>query len=148
MGGGLFLSLHYDLRFQPDQRGWGAHAGIGYVFGGYRDFYYAENDMIVTRRRHYPTKLTIPFGFNYLLGKENSPHRLELGMGATYMNGDSRMFDEKKYTTNTWLLVGTVGYRRVYLNGPLMWKVAFTPVMSLHSEYPLPWAEGSIGIRF
>jgi hypothetical protein len=63
------------------------------------------------------------------------------------MNGDSRTFDQK-YTDDTWLLVGTIGYRRFYRNNRLTWKVAFTPVISLSADYPLPWAEGAVGIRF
>ncbi|GAA0528394.1 hypothetical protein [Chitinophaga japonensis] len=148
MGGGVFLSLHYELRLQPDQLGWGARIGIGYA-PGYEETKHIRGDsgVWITSNQHYPSKLTIPFNVNYLLGKAGSPHRLELGLGLTYMDGDAKLFDQVT-TRHTWLVMGTVGYRRFYFHNRLMWKIAFTPVISLDADYPLPYAEGGIGLRF
>ncbi|WP_298736574.1 hypothetical protein [uncultured Chitinophaga sp.] len=151
MGSGILLSAHYDLRFQPNQLGWGIHAGIGYAptLDDYRVFSYANPDGSYSyEQRYVPAKLTVPFGVSYLMGQAKKPHRLELGIGATYMNGDAELFDTVT-STDTWLLVATIGYRRYYFGNRLMWKVAFTPVVSLSWKgIPVPYAEGGIGIRF
>jgi opacity protein-like surface antigen len=151
MGSGIMLSAHYDIRFQPNQLGWGIHAGVGYAptLDDYTIYSYvdAEGNYQYTQRRN-PAKLTIPFGLSYLMGKADRPHRLELGIGATYMNGDAELFDDVT-SVNTWLLVATIGYRRYYFGNRLMWKIAFTPVVSLEGKgIPVPYAEGGIGVRF
>lgn len=151
MGSGILLSAHYDIRFRPNQLGWGIHAGVGYApsLDDYDIYSYidAEGNYRYEERRP-PAKLTIPFGVSYLMGKADKPHRLELGMGATYMNGDAELFDDVT-TVDTWLLVATIGYRRYYFGNRLMWKIAFTPAVSLSGRgIPVPYAEGGIGIRF
>jgi len=137
MGPGNFYSLHYDVRFQPNYLGVGARVGVGSTLG-YTDSHY----------RH-PAHLTIPFGLNYLFGKANRGGRLEVGVGFTYVDGDALWFDNR--TTNYyWLACPSVAYRHYYFNNHLMWKVGFTPIVSLteYGGYPVPWAEGSIGIAF
>lgn len=151
MGSGILLSAHYDFRFKPNQLGWGVHAGIGYAAGIEETTTYYYTDSLggyQYEERRNPPKLTIPFGVSYLMGKADKPHRLEFGFGATYMNGDAEIFDDKT-TPDAWLLVATIGYRRYYFGNRMMWKIAFTPVISLAGAgYPLPYAEGGIGIRF
>lgn len=151
MGSGVFLSANYDIRFSPNQLGWGIYAGIGYTpgfdnTGSYRDY----RDSLLewkTRSYDYPDKLTVPFGVSYLMGNAYSPHRVEFGLGFTYMNGDSELFDQKT-TSCTWLLIPKVAYRRYYFDKRLMWRVGLTPIVSLSgSEFPFPWLEGGIGIR-
>lgn len=151
MGSGILFSAHYDFRFKANQLGWGIHAGVGYAptLDDYDIYAYtdAEGNYRYEEHRN-PSKLTIPFGVSYLIGKADKPHRLELGMGATYMNGDAELFDDVT-STDTWLLVATIGYRRYYFGNRLMWRVAFTPVVSLSGRgIPVPYAEGGIGIRF
>ena len=151
MGSGILLSAHYDVRFQPNQLGWGIHAGVGYAptLDDYDVYTYLDAEgNYRSEQRNIPPKLTIPFGLSYLMGKADKPHRLELGMGATYMNGDAELFDDVT-SADTWLLVATIGYRRYYFGNRLMWKIAFTPVVSLSGRgIPVPYAEGGIGIRF
>lgn len=149
-GDGLFISANYEIHFKPGQRGWGIHAGIGYT-PGYGKVEYFRDSLGTKHAKDgkYADKLTIPFGVNYLIGKKTRPHRLELGVGFTYMNGDSELFDQET-TRFTWLLVSKVAYRRFYFNNRLVWRVAFTPVISLNGKegFACPWLEGSIGIRF
>jgi hypothetical protein len=150
LGNGLFISANYDIRFGSDELGWGVHAGIGYT-PGYDKLEHYRDSLVMkyTKEGKYADKLTIPVGVSYVLGKKNRPHRVEFGLGITYMNGDSELFDQET-TRFTWLLVSKAGYRRYYFNSHFMWKVSLNPLISLNGagSVPLPWLEGGIGLQF
>jgi len=147
LGPGCFNSLNYELRFHPDRLGLGVRVGIGNTIS------YWEDDMPDSTGKvnssHNTTKLTVPLGINYLFGRAARPHRLELGLGITYVHGDAVIFDEHT-TRYAWLLNLTVAYRRYSFKNRLNWKLGITPMMSTtrYGGYPLPWAEGSIGFNF
>jgi hypothetical protein len=146
-GGGLLFSANYEFRFRADQLGWGIHAGIG-GGPGYkvaRLYYTDDAGTLKEEGSTSPLALTIPFGVNYLIGRKG--HRVEFGVGATYMNADAAIFDEET-TKHTWMLTATVAYRYYFRNG-LMLRAGITPVLSVSgSGSPIPWPDGGIGIRF
>ena len=148
LGPGCFNSLNYELRFQPDRLGLGARIGIGNTIAYWDDDLPEEPGDKVTSTYH-STRLTVPLGVNYLFGRAARPHRLELGLGVTYVHGDAVIFDEHT-TRYAWLLNMTVGYRCYSFKNRLMWKLAITPIMSTtrYGGYPVPWAEASIGFNF
>jgi hypothetical protein len=83
MGGGLFLSLNYEYRFQPDQLGWGAHAGIGYVFGYTETRTWEWSDG--NRREdvyRYAAKLTVPSASTIYSGKKTASTGWKQGLEA------------------------------------------------------------------
>ncbi|HEU4553105.1 MAG TPA: hypothetical protein VFS25_09730 [Chitinophaga sp.] len=147
MGPGNFYSLHYDVRFQPNYLGVGVRIGVGSTLG-YTESHYSGDESRNINNRH-PAHLTIPFGLNYLFGKADRGGRLEVGVGFTYVDGDALWFDSRT-TSSAWLACPSVAYRHYYFNNHLMWKVGFTPIVSLteYGGYPVPWAEGSIGLAF
>lgn len=148
---GPSLSVNYDIRFGPNQLGWGIHAGIGYTLGTTDSYYVRSKDSLrkdYTREISYPNKVIVPVGVSYVMGKPRRPHRLEFGLGVTYMSNDAELFDQET-TRYTWLLVSKVAYRRYYFNKRFTWSVAFTPLISLNGDgaQPLPWFECGVGIR-
>lgn len=147
LGGGLLFSANYEFRFRTDQLGWGIHAGIG-AGPGYRmaRLYYTDSaGTLKEEGTRNPLELTIPFGVNYLIGRKG--HRVEFGVGATYMNGDAAVFDEKT-TKHTWMITTTIAYRYYFRNG-LMLRAGITPILSVSgSGAPVPWPDAGIGMRF
>lgn len=156
MFAGQVVSLNYEYRFRPLQRKFGVYAGIGFAsthiekkedtipHGLYGGDWFGDWGNIGKFQK---LRLAIPFGFNYMIGKKTTPNRFELGLGFTYVDGDVMLFDDV-ITNNTWLLNGTVAFRKYYFHQRVMWRVSFTPVISLTGgTAPIPWGECSIGVR-
>lgn len=156
---GQVLSLNYEYRFQPHQRGLGVYGGIGisamhvpwYPEGRYdtHSLYGPEwleewGDLF----KFEAVKFAVPFGANYLFGAPGKTTRFELGLGVTYVEADVLLFDDT-IIPYTWLLNATAGIRHYHFNNRFMWKFSFSPVMSLtRGTAPVPWLEGGVGLRF
>jgi hypothetical protein len=156
MFAGQVVSLNYEYHFRPLQRKFGVYAGVGFAstyvkkeekrsasvfYGG--DWFGDWDDI----GKFQALRLAIPFGFNYMIGKKTTPNRFELGLGFTYVDGDVMLFDDV-ISNNTWLMNGTVAFRKYYFHHRVMWRVSFTPVVSLTGgTRVIPWGECSIGVR-
>ncbi len=151
LGPGTAGSLNYELRFRSENHlGWGIRVGIGYAIPYQETVERRDtggNYKSTTSR--WPGKITIPFGFNCLIGKRSTSHRFEMGFGLTYVNGDAVLFDNVT-TTHTWLLFATLYYRGYFNQGRFWWKAGAAPVLSLSDTdpMPVPWPEGAIGFTF
>ena len=75
LGQGLILSINYDTRFKPSNKGFGLRAGIGFILG-----------------------VNVPVSVNYLIGNNNRRSFLELGVGGTiyFTNNTYHFFDKDK----------------------------------------------------
>lgn len=156
---GQVVSVNYEFRLQPHQRGLGVYGGLGiapmhvrwWPGGGYdtHDIYGPEwleefGDLF----KFESIKFAAPLGVNYLFGAAEKTTRFELGLGVTYVEADVLLFDDM-IIPYTWLLNATAGFRHYYFDNRLMWRIAFVPVMSLtRGTAPVPWFEGSVGLRF
>lgn len=145
---GRVMSVKYEFHLKQHQRGLGAFAGIGVAPTYVEPEKHAILDEMMAIQR---LRLAVPFGINYLVGKPNKGHRLEFGVGFTYVDGDVPFFDDE-ITPCTWLMTGTLAYRYYALRNRFMTKIAFTPMMSLTGSPSsngsvIPWFEAGVGIR-
>jgi hypothetical protein len=80
-GPGIAFSANFDTRFKASRIGLGGRIGVGFV-SAYDDYYdpvtmtYFGGDQ--------QSAITFPVQVNYIFGKPNSAHTLEVGGGATY----------------------------------------------------------------
>lgn len=127
LGQGLLATANYDTRFSNKRGGIGGRVGIGYI---------ATDGTSVT---------TIPFGLNYLLGKEAS--FFEIGLGATYLgvNGTDVFFDNS--TANTFIGTMSFSYRLQPVDSGFAFRAGITPIFN--SNFFLPYYVGaSLGYTF
>jgi len=112
LGNAGAYSINYETRFSNQNRGLGGR--IGLAFGK------TDGD----------TRLAIPLMLNYLLGKPEGRHFLEIGAGATYIslegatfsvNDEEIIFNDKIYGTLS------IMYHNHPPFGGFMWKIGFTP---------------------
>ena len=91
----------------------------------------------------------IPISSMVILGK--STHRVEAGGGITYYNWTLRDALKLDGFSRRSDLLGhlIIGYRFQKLEGGLMFRVAYTPIIINYSNKPFEhWAGGSIGYTF
>ena len=129
LGGGLFYSLNYDVRFKPQPGGLGARVG----FTG------TENILVA------------PFHFNYISGQK---HGIELGIGFTLLlnlDGDATDQSNRELWPNA-----AVMYRYQGNNG-LNLRVGLSPFLPpINNNSYLDgnrlrfafWPAASVGYRF
>lgn len=132
LGPSATFGINYDARFDKTNNGLGWRAGLGlFKIDG--------------------TILTVPVGLNYLIGKRGS--YLELGVGATYLyattnvfflensvheeliNSDGKvgfMVSEVKPISTVFGNI-TFGYRFQPLQGGFLFRLGFSPVLSMHN---------------
>ncbi|MHA7128474.1 hypothetical protein [Algoriphagus namhaensis] len=120
-GNGLFYSVNYDQRFDRRLDGLGYKVGISYL---------AVDGVAVA---------TVPFGLNYLLGKDGK--YFEMGLGGTYLAGVDRTntfasSDERNFGDG---MIGTMtfGYRREPTDGGFLFRASMTPVFGSGTFWPL-----------
>jgi hypothetical protein len=85
LGPGLFLSINYDTRFKPENKGLGLRAGLGIGLLG----------------------LTIPLSINYLFGNNNKRSFLDIGAGLTLFipaASDWNQFQQTTLLPNTYIM--------------------------------------------
>jgi len=135
-----------DRRFSPGRLGWGGRIGLGFV-SAYDDYYDPVN--MVWYGGDQKSAITTPVQVNYIFGKDNSVHTLEVGAGFTYvsqkltiMNFDFYDEDRRSQFFGTFSFM----YRRQQLNGGFSWRAGFTPLVA--KSYIQPFAAVSIGYNF
>ena len=124
------IGLQYDQRLVAKKGGWGSRSdGLGF-YGGVAAY---DNDGL---------RLMIPFGANYLLGKQS--HHLEVGAGATYLspptNGNSKFIGSM-----------ALGYRFQPAKGGSNARIGIGPSLDFdNDELPFVWKQFYIsgGIAF
>jgi len=147
-GPGIAFSANLDKRFKPGRLGWGGRVGVGFV-SAFDDTY----DPITGYYQYGDEKsaITFPVQLNYIFGKENSNHTLEVGGGLTYvskklsiMNFDNYPMERDRRSR----LFGTFSfmYRRQPVNGGFSWRAGFTPLVA--KDYIQAFGAVSVGYNF
>ena len=142
-GPGIAFSANIDRRFKPGRIGWGGRIGLGFV-SAYDDYYdpvtgyYYGGDQ--------KSAITFPAQVNYIFGKENSAHTLEVGAGFTYVSKKltiMNFYDDKRSN-----FFGTFSfmYRRQPVNGGFSWRAGFTPIFA--KSFIQPFGAVSVGYNF
>jgi hypothetical protein len=135
-GPGVITSFNFDSRFKTGER-----LGLGYRLGVGFGIYTFDTDP--TGEWPYGNEKTrtfysIPFGLNYVLGKNYSAHSFEIGAGATFLTRKVSLYyyDVKKPGHFTGYL--SFMYRRVPLDGGFTFRVGFTPIIGTSGDlYPM-----------
>ena len=145
-GPGIAFSANLDRRFKPGRLGFGGRAGVGFV-SAYDDYYDPTTGMYYGGKEE--SAITFPVQLNYIFGKENSPHALEVGAGLTYvskklniMNFDSYNDDRRTQLFGTFSFM----YRRQPVNGGFSWRIGFTPLIA--KSYIQAFGAVSVGYNF
>lgn len=134
-GTGFTYTLNYESRFGKTHRGLGARIGLGI----------SSTEL---------SCITVPVTVNYLLGKSQGKHFLELGVGYTYL--DLREMDSFKVNDESVFFEGTsfghfvVGYTRHPPLGGFLFKFGITPLIGDFSDgrAVLGWFGLSFGYAF
>ena len=95
--------------------------------------------------------ITFPVQLNYIFGKENSAHTLEVGGGLTYvskklsiMNFDN--YPMEKDRRSQFFGAFSFMYRRQPINGGFSWRAGFTPLIA--KGYVQAFGAVSVGYNF
>jgi len=137
-GPGVLMSVHFDSRFDSESRlGFGYRLGVGHGVRQER-----TDGGWYWRTRTYAT---IPIGLNYVFGRPDSPHALEVGVGTTILTHSVSLF--------TWgyerpgHFIGTVSfmYRRMPVDGGFSWRIGITPMIGTSGDV-VPM--GGVGFGF
>jgi hypothetical protein len=132
LGNGLGFSANFDARFAKKENGLGFRAGIGIVPGTGKDEVLSFSSI-----------LTIPAGLNYLAGK--GPHYFEGGLGATYISGSVKIFDEEG-KGNGLIFVPSAGYRYAAKGKGFQARIIISPLIG--GGTAIFWGGISIGFTF
>jgi hypothetical protein len=146
-GPGILFSANIDRRFTKSALGFGGRIGLGFIttevvtstttspYGGYYNNY--DTRSIVT----------IPLQVNYIFGKPNSVHSMEVGAGVTFTGKRIDIFDNN-YRGNSpgASAFGTASfmYRKIPKDGGFTWRIGFTPIIG--GGYIQP--SGGVGIGY
>lgn len=129
-GPGLLFSANYDTRFSQRRDGFGGRLGVGFV----------ETSGV--------SLVTVPFQFNYLLGKDSK--YFEVGLGATYASfntaSDFLGFDTTPSSHNSFFGTMTFGYRYQPIDGGFNFRASFNPIF--YSSNFAPFFGVSFGYTF
>ena len=145
MGGpGILFSANFDTRFNPEKHiGFGMRVGIGFTIkdeGSYDPNGNYQDGIL--------TVPTLPIGFNYLFGKETSPHTFEVGAGTTFLFQKVQMLNyESHQKEGNFMGFFSFMYRRQPINGGFTWRIGFTPLINTAGDI-VPFAAGGIGYSF
>lgn len=142
-GPAILFSANLDKRFTKSKLGLGARAGIGFVSGygivarDYNNNFDGRNESV----------LTVPLQLNYIFGKPNSVHSLEVGAGVTVASKKLNIFEDFDFEQGS-NVFGTASfmYRRLPKDGGFSWRLGFTPILT--KGYLQPFVGGSIGFNF
>jgi len=132
LGGPSVAGLNFDTRFSKKENGFGGRLGIG----GFS----IDGSGI----------LFIPAGINYLVGKPETKHFLELGINLTYVsatdNGDEA--DTDNNLADTWGCL-TMGYRYQPKGPGVTFRASVNPIFAFKNEVFFPFYGGvSVGYKF
>lgn len=138
-GPGILFSANIDRRFTNSNLGFGGRAGIGFVSGYFDDFNSPFDD--------FPRSvITVPLQLNYLLGKANSVHTFEVGLGVTFLGRKIDIFDYNDDQQTQIFGTASFMYRRQPKNGGFSWRGGLTPLIA--RGYIQPFAGFSVGYTF
>lgn len=146
-GPGILFSANLDKRFKKSMHGWGGRAGLGFVTTD--DYVYVNQPggggYYTSGRRM--SVVTFPVQVNYIFGKSNSPHTLEVGGGVTIAGRKIDVFNNF-YDQGTSSVFGTASfmYRRQPMDGGFSWRIGFTPIIG--NGFIQPSAGVSVGYNF
>ncbi len=144
-GPGVIFSVNMDCRFTKSNTGFGGRAGIGFLsreeiispggFGNYRQ----------------RSIITIPLQLNYVFGKPNSSHLIEVGAGATFFGKKISIYDYFHGNNSTdpesnVVATASFMYRKIAKNGGFFWHGGFTPYFT--NGYIQPMLGIGIGYGF
>ncbi len=119
-GAGFSPTFNYETRFLQKNRGLGARIGFG--FGSLQD----------------ASKVSIPIQITYLLGKKDSKHHIEIGVGYSYFDkldvDDFRLNDEVVRFEGTSFGTFSLMYHRHPPLGGFLWKIGYTPFVGNFSD--------------
>ncbi len=148
-GPGVIFSVNLDSRFTKSNTGFGGRVGLGFLTreetitssGGYNTY----------RQR---SILTIPLQLNYVFGKPNSSHLIEVGGGATFFGKKLSLYDFFQGDFNNTvnepesIVAATASfmYRKIAKNGGFFWHGGFTPFFM--NGYIQPMVAVGIGYGF
>lgn len=125
-GNALLYSINYDKLISDDfglRAGFMAFAAVG------------SSSAVVA--------VGVPVLANYFVGEGN--HRLELGLGFTYMAGSVGVADVAAEGSGI-MPTGSIAYRYQPVDGGFFFKVGFSPIKT---EYEfLPWGGLGLGYTF
>lgn len=135
-GPGILFSANIDTRFKNSRLGLGARLGMGFITESEYDFVTGNS-----RRR---SVLTVPFQFNYIFGKPNSPHAFEAGAGVTWASKKIDPFNDFISENDEASLFASFSfmYRRQPVNGGFNWRIGFTPMV--YNGFVQP--SGAVGV--
>jgi len=142
-GPGIAFSANIDRRFKPGRIGWGGRIGVGFVsaYDEYYDpvtgYYYGGDQK---------SAITFPVQVNYIFGKENSAHTLEVGTGFTYVSKKLSIMDFYDDKRSNFFGTFSFMYRRQPLNGGFSWRAGFTPIFA--NSFIQPFGAVSVGYNF
>jgi hypothetical protein len=146
-GPGILFSANIDRRFTKSALGFGGRIGLGFIttdvvtsnttspYGGFYSNY--ETRSIVT----------IPLQLNYVFGKPNSVHSMEVGAGVTFTGKKIDIFDNNYRRSSPGASAfGTASfmYRKIPKDGGFTWRIGFTPIIG--GGYIQP--SGGVGIGY
>ena len=149
-GNGGFTSLNYERQLS-NQPKFSIRFGLGVSFWEpvEKEEVSSEGSDCICPDLNFPDgDISIPFSLQYLIPLWKTNY-LESGLGYTYQFGST-----KRNESNTNVFYGSVGFRRHFgRKKGWMWKVNFTPVLSIsnaeNSNRGLsPWGGISLGKRF
>jgi len=142
-GPGVVFSANIDRRFGSGHLGLGGRIGVGFV-SAWDDYYDPVTGTYYSNGQQ--SAITFPVQLNYIFGKENSNHTLEVGAGLTYVTKKLEFlnfWDDKRTQ-----LLGTFCfmYRRQPIGGGFSWRAGFTPLVG--KSYIQAFGAASVGYNF
>ncbi len=142
-GPGIAFSANFDKRFKPGRLGLGGRIGLGFV-SGYDDYYNPTTGYYMGGDQK--SAITFPAQLNYIFGKGNSPHTLEVGAGFTYVSKKMDIMNFYDELNSNFFGTFSFMYRRQPINGGFSWRAGFTPIVA--KSYIQPFAALSVGYNF
>lgn len=148
-GPGIAFSANYDTRFKAGRLGWGGRIGVGFV-SAYDEHY--DPITMIWYGGDQKSAITLPAQVNYIFGKPNSAHALEVGGGFTYVSKKLNIMNFSDYYSSNSdrrsQFFGTFSfmYRRQPVNGGFSWRAGFTPLIA--KDYIQPFGAVSVGYNF
>lgn len=134
LGNGVAYSANYETRFLNQNRGIGGRIGIAYT------------------KFDEEGHTTIPVMINYLLGKPEGKHFLELGAGVTILDNQGLRVginDEDVFFEGNVYGTFSVMYRRHPPFGGFLFKIGWTPMVGQFSDREfLGWVGIGLGYAF
>lgn len=126
------FGINFDSRFAKKENGLGGRVGIGGFSIDGEGF------------------LFVPFGLNYLVGKDGTKNFLEIGAGATYVSylSDGVEGDPDGRLADTFGHL-TMGYRYQPIGNGVTFRVSINPIIDFKSGTFWPLYGGvSVGYKF